>query len=115
IIPAIEAANAAGIPIATPNTKAYGGDVLCWVGVDNYTVGYELGKALCDALGGKGNVVLIEGTAGNSTSTERVDGYLDAFAEYPDIVLLDSQPADFNREKGMTVMENFLQRYDDID
>ena len=115
IIPAIEAANAAGIPIATPNTKAYGGDVLCWVGVDNYTVGYELGKALCDALGGKGYVVLIEGTAGNSTATERVDGYLDAFAEYPDIVLLDSQPADFNREKGMTVMENFLQRYDDID
>ena len=115
IIPAIEAANAAGIPIATPNTKAYGGDVLCWVGVDNYTVGYQLGKALCDALEGKGNVVLIEGTAGNSTSTERVDGYKDAFAEYPDIVLLDSQPADFNREKGMTVMENFLQRYDKID
>lgn len=115
IIPAIEAANKAGIPIATPNTKAYGGEVLTWIGVDNYTVGYELGKALCEALEGKGNVVLIEGTAGNSTSTERVDGYLDAFAEYPEIVLLDSQPADFNREKGMTVMENFLERYDQID
>ena len=115
IVPAIEAANEAGIPIATPNTKAYGGDVLTWVGVDNYTVGYQLGKALCDALDGKGDVVLIEGTAGNPTSTERVDGYKDAFAEYPDINLLDSQPADFNREKGMTVMENFLQRYDHID
>lgn len=115
IIPAIEAANAAGIPIATPNTKAYGGNVLTWVGVDNYTVGYELGKAICEALNGKGDIVLIEGTAGNSTSTERVDGYKDAFAEYPDIKLLDSQPADFNREKGMTVMENFLERYDHID
>ena len=115
IIPAIEAANAAGIPIATPNTKAYGGDVLTWIGVDNYTVGYQLGKAICDALNGEGKVVLIEGTAGNSTSTERVDGYLDAFAEYPGITLLDSQPADFNREMGMTVMENFLERYDNID
>lgn len=115
IIPAIEAANAAGIPIATPNTKAYGGEVLTWIGVDNYTVGYELGIALCEALEGKGKVVLIEGTAGNSTSTERVDGYLDAFALYPEIELLDSQPADFNREKGMTVMENFLERYDEID
>lgn len=115
IIPAIEAANAAGIPIATPNTKAYGGEVLTWVGVDNYTVGYELGIALCEALSGEGKVVLIEGTAGNSTSTERVDGYLDAFAKYPGIELLDSQPADFNREKGMTVMENFLERYDEID
>ena len=115
IIPAIEAANAAGIPIATPNTKAYGGNVLTWVGVDNYQVGYQLGKAICDALGGKGDIVLIEGTSGNSTSTERVDGYKDAFKEYPDIKLLDSQPADFNREKGMTVMENFLERYDHID
>ncbi len=115
IIPAIEAANAAGIPIATPNTKAYGGDVLTWIGVDNYTVGYQLGKAICEALNGEGDLVLIEGTAGNSTSTERVDGYKDAFAEYPGIKLLDSQPADFNREKGMTVMENFLERYDHID
>lgn len=115
IIPAIEKANAAGIPIATPNTKAYGGDVLTWIGVDNYTVGYELGKALCESLNGQGKIVLIEGTAGNSTSTERVDGYLAAFKEYPEIELLDSQPADFNREKGMTVMENFLQRYPEID
>ncbi|NLV57508.1 MAG: sugar ABC transporter substrate-binding protein [Clostridiales bacterium] len=115
IIPAVEKCNAAGIPIATPNTKAYGGDVLCWVGVDNYQVGYQLGHALADALNGEGKVVLIEGTSGNSTSTERVDGYKDAFAEYPGIQLLDSQPADFNREKGMTVMENFLQRYPEID
>lgn len=115
IVPAIEAANAAGIPIATPNTKAYGGNVLTWVGVDNYQVGYQLGKAICDALNGEGQIVLIEGTSGNSTSTERVDGYNDAFKEYPGIVLLDSQPADFNREKGMTVMENFLERYDHID
>lgn len=115
IVPAIEAANAAGIPIATPNTKAYGGNVLTWIGVDNYQVGYQLGKALCEALNGEGKVVLIEGTAGNSTSTERVDGYNDAFKEYPGITLLDSQPADFDREKGMTVMENFLERYDEID
>ena len=37
------------------------------------------------------------------------------FKNYPGIELLDSQPADFNREKGMTVMENFLQRYPEID
>lgn len=115
IVPAVEKCNAAGIPIATPNTKAYGGNVLTWIGVDNYQVGYKLGHALADALKGEGKVVLIEGTSGNSTSTERVEGYKDAFAEYPGIELLDSQPADYNREKGMTVMENFLQRYPEID
>ena len=115
IIPAIEKANAAGILVATPNTKAYGGDILTWTGVDNYQVGYDLGIALCEAINGKGNVLLIEGTPGNSTSEERVEGYNDAFKKYPDIVLLDSQPANFNRERGMQLMENWLQRYSQID
>ncbi|PKL21454.1 MAG: hypothetical protein CVV48_07760 [Spirochaetae bacterium HGW-Spirochaetae-4] len=115
IVPAIEKANKAGILVATPNTKAYGGDVLTWVGVDNYQVGYELGKTLAENINFAGNVLLIEGTPGNSTSEERVEGYLDAFAEYPGINLLDSQPADFNREKGMKLMENWLQKYDRID
>ena len=115
IVPAIERANAAGILVATPNTKAYGGKVLTWTGVDNYRVGYDLGTALCEALSGKGDVLLIEGTPGNSTSEERVEGYKDAFKKYPEINLLDSQPADFNREKGMRLMENWLQRYKKID
>jgi ABC-type sugar transport system substrate-binding protein len=115
IVPAIEKANAAGILVATPNTKAYGGKILTWTGVDNYQVGYELGIALCEAIKGKGNVLLIEGTPGNSTSEERVQGYKDAFKKYPDIKLLDSQPANFNRERGMVLMENWLQKYKKID
>jgi ABC-type sugar transport system substrate-binding protein len=115
IVPAIEKANAAGILVATPNTKAYGGKILTWTGVDNYQVGYELGMALCEAVKGKGNVLLIEGTPGNSTSEERVEGYKDAFKKFPDIKLLDSQPANFNREKGMVLMENWLQKYKKID
>jgi len=115
IVPAIKKANEAGIPVTTPNTKAYGGDVVAWVGVDNYDVGYQLGTAFCEALNGEGKVLLLEGTPGNSTSEERVQGYKDAIAENPGIELLDSQPADFNREKGMQVMENWLQKYPEID
>ena len=42
-------------------------------------------------------------------------GYKDALKKYPDIKLLDSQPADFNREKGMVLMENRLRKYKKID
>jgi ABC-type sugar transport system substrate-binding protein len=115
IVPAIEKANKAGILVATPNTKAYGGKILTWTGVDNYKVGYDLGIALAENIKGKGNVLLIEGTPGNSTSEERVNGYKDAFKKYPDIKLLDSQPANFNREKGMVLMENWLQKFKKID
>ncbi len=115
IAPGIEKANEAGIIVATPNTKANGGDVLTWAGVENYDVGYSLGKKLAESLGGKGKVVLLEGIPGSSTSTERIAGYNDALAEYSDIEIIASQTANFNRAEGMSVMENLLQRFSEID
>ncbi|HHU48451.1 MAG: sugar ABC transporter substrate-binding protein [Caldicoprobacterales bacterium] len=115
ITTAIEKCNDANIPVVTPNTKANGGDVVTWIGADNVEVGYTLGKIMCESINGKGNVVLLEGTPGNSTAEERTEGYKKAIDEYPDVVLLDSQPANFEREAGMTLMENFLQMYDNID
>ena len=115
ITTAVEKCNAAGIPVITPNTKANGGDVLSWVGVDNVEVGYNLGKQMCESISGKGDVVLLEGKPGNSTSEERIEGYKKAIDEYPDVNLIDSQPADFSREAGMTLMENMLQKHAKID
>ncbi len=115
IVPAIKKANAANIPVITSNTKSAGGTILSFVGVENYDVGHSLAVALCEKLNGAGNVLLMEGRAGNSTSEERVAGAKDGFAEFPGITLIDSQPGDWERAKGMTVMENWLQTYDDID
>lgn len=115
ITTAIQKCNDAGIPVITPNTKANGGDVLSWVGVDNVEVGYNLGKQLCESINGKGDVVLLEGKPGNSTSEERIQGYQQAISEYPDVHIVDSQPADFSREAGMTLMENLLQKHEKID
>lgn len=115
IIPAIEACNKAGIPVITPNTRANGGEVIGYVGIDNHQVGYVVGKAVCDALGGSGNVLLMEGISGNSTSEDRKAGFIEALNESSNVKLLDSQPADWDREKAMTVTENWLQTYDKID
>ncbi len=112
---AVEKCNNAGIPVITPNTKSNGGNVVTWVGVDNVEVGYELGKQLCQSISEKGNVVLLEGKPGNSTSEERIEGYKKAIAEYPNVKIVDSQPADFSREAGMTLMENLLQKHKEID
>lgn len=115
IIPAVKKANDAGILVVTANTKANGGDIAAYVGVQNYDVGYSLATTLFEKLGGKGDVILIEGKAGNSTSEERAQGFKAALAEYPEINLLSSQPADWDRASAMTVMENCLQTYDQID
>lgn len=115
IVPAIKKANAAGILVVTANTKANGGDIVSYVGAQNYDVGYSLAMALFEKLGGQGKVILIEGKAGNSTSEERAEGFKAALKEYPGIELLSSQPADWDRASAMTVMENCLQTYDEID
>lgn len=115
IVPAIKKANDAGILVVTANTKANGGDIVSYVGAQNYDVGYSLATALFEKLGGQGKVILIEGKAGNSTSEERAEGFKAALKEYPGIELLASQPADWDRASAMTVMENCLQTYDKID
>lgn len=115
IAPVLEKANQAGIMVITPNTKANGADITCFVGVENYDVGYTLGIEFCEKLGGEGNVLLLEGKPGVSTSEERVAGFNDAIANYPGINLLDSQATDWDRAKANTIMENWLQIYDDID
>lgn len=111
----VKKCNDAGVLYVAPNTRIDGGETLTWIGIEYYDVGYTLAKALCDKLGGEGNVVIFENVAGNQTTEDRLAGFKAAIAEYPGITILDSQPADHDREKGMSVMENYLQKYDKID
>ncbi len=115
IVTGIEALNEAGIPVVTTAEKPTGGKVTCAVTWDNYQDGYSAGKYIAEALGGKGKVCELSGVAGQQSSREKSQGFQDAIAEYPDMELLASQPAEFDRAKAMDAMENFLQSFDVID
>ncbi|MGW8300855.1 MAG: sugar ABC transporter substrate-binding protein [Desulfobacterales bacterium] len=115
IVPGIEKANKAGIPVVTPNSKAYGGKVLTWTGAQNQEVGYDIANYAINAIGGKGNVIILEGTPGNQTAIDRAKGFNDAIAEHSGIKLLASQTAKYSRVEGMRVMENLAQRFPDVD
>ena len=115
IIPAIEKANEAGIPVITTNSKANGGDIETFVGVDNYEGAKTLAEYMMEELGGKGNVVIIEGNPAGQTSQDRVRGFQEVIEQYPDVNLLVSQPAMFLRDQAMSVMENLIQSNPDID
>lgn len=115
IIPAIEKANAAGIPVITTNSKSAGGKIETFVGVDNYEAAKTLSQYMMDKISGKGNVVIIEGNPAGQTSQDRVRGFTEIIAKYPDVNLLVSQPGMFQRAEAMNVMENILQTDSDID
>lgn len=115
IIPAIEKANAAGIPVITTNSKSSGGDLETFIGVDNYEAAKTLAEYMMKELDGKGNVVIIEGNPAGQTSQDRVAGFTEVIEQYPDVNLLVSQPGMFQRAEAMAIMENLIQANPDID
>ena len=66
-------------------------------------------------LKGKGNVVMLEGIPGSSAARDRGKGFREGLKKYPGITLVASQTADFDRAKGLAVMENILQAQKKID
>ena len=105
---AVDLANENGIPVAAIGTCPATGAFMRG-GVDYYMTGYLVTKELCEAAGGKGGVIILEGPSGVQNMEERLAGIKDALAEYPDMHIIASQTANCKRAEGMRVMENLLQ------
>lgn len=69
---------------------------------------------LAKQMGYKGNLLLITGIP-SPIDTTRTDTIKEVCAKYPNIKILDIQPGDWNRQKALSVMENYLQKYKQID
>ncbi|MDC7247204.1 MAG: substrate-binding domain-containing protein [Sphaerochaetaceae bacterium] len=114
LVPAIEAAVKAGIPVATVDRKANTDEVLVHVGADNVEGGRAAARFIIEQLGGKGTVIELEGTPGASAALDRKAGF-DEIINGSDVKIIVSQTADFSRSKGQTVMENLMQAYPEFD
>lgn len=114
LVPAIEAAVKAGIPVATVDRKANTDKVLVHVGADNVEGGRAAARFIIDKLGGKGSVIELEGTTGSSPAIDRKKGFDEVIAT-SGVKILVSQTAEFGRAKGNSVMENLMQAYPDFD
>jgi ribose transport system substrate-binding protein len=115
LVPAVEKINAAHIPVTNITDRSAAGDFIAFVGADDYSIGLAIGKRLLTGIGGKGNVIILEGVKGSLTSTNRVRGFTDALKEFPNVKLLASQPGNFQRLNALQVMENLMQSFPSID
>jgi ribose transport system substrate-binding protein len=113
IVPFVKKAHEENFPIVITNSDVdpSGREFYnTFTGPDHFTQAQIAGKMMVDALGGKGDVVLINGLPGYDVSKLRVDGFMDAI-KGTEIKVLDSQPGDWSQEKGQTVMENYITRF----
>lgn len=104
---AIRVANQAKIPVLTLDRGASRGDVVSHIASDNVAGGEMAGKFISEQIGKDARVIQLEGIAGTSAARERGQGFMNA-VKSENMDLLASQPADFDRTKGLNVMENMI-------
>jgi len=114
MIPSVKELNAANIPVVLV-ANPLPGNFVTYVGADDYEIGYRQAHYLFDSLGGKGKIVVIEGTPAAPTNRERVRGYKRAVAEYPGIEVLGSGNGNYQQPDAKRAMEKFLAAYPQID
>lgn len=113
--PCVDKAAEAGIPVVGVNTRVESDKLTSYVGSQDVTAGEMEMQKIADILDGKGKIVIIEGPMGQSAQIERRQGIQNVLDKYPDIEVLAEKTANWSRSEGMTVMENWLQAFDQID
>ncbi|MDW7755321.1 MAG: sugar ABC transporter substrate-binding protein [Brevefilum sp.] len=75
---------------------------------------FALGQYIVEKFDGEAIVGALEGLPGYH-STERIGGFLDAFADHPGMEVVASLPTEWNVETGNTAMMDLLQAHPEVE
>jgi ribose transport system substrate-binding protein len=89
-------------------------DVHSFLAPDNEFMGSSVTQALVDAIGGKGTMIMTQGALGHTGAQGRARGFESVVKKYPNIKVLDTQPADWDVTKTARIWESLLTKYPDI-
>lgn len=123
---------ASNVPAVINTIKANGGYMVVWWNMppgtepaqagDNFVAfgtynGVTAGKCgaehLLKAIGGKGNIIALPGVLDSTVSQERYAGLLDTLKHYPDVKLLDTQPANWDQAIALRTTQQLIAKYGD--
>ncbi len=90
-------------------------DVHAFLAPDNEFMGAAVTQALVSAIGGKGKMVMTQGALGHTGAQGRARGFELVVKNFPDIEVLDTQPADWDVSKVSRIWETLLTKYPQID
>ncbi len=112
--PAIQRANAAGIPVFTADIAAQEGDVVCHIASDNVAGGRLAGEYLAKLLGGMGKVAIVNQPAITSV-LDRVEGFRQAVSRFPGIAVVADVNGQGVRDRSLEAAADVLQAHPDLD
>jgi inositol transport system substrate-binding protein len=110
LAPAVESVLKAGIPIVTVDRRVDKTSApVPHVGADNVSGGRSMAQWVIEHLPSGARIVLISGQPGSSSAIDRTRGIHDAFnSAGPQYVIVAEQSANWQREQGLTVVQNIL-------
>jgi ribose transport system substrate-binding protein len=111
LVPGVEKANQAKIPVITVNRVVDGGEVVTYVGADDKEGGKLQGEAVIEALPKGGKIVLLQGIIGSSPQRDREAGLEEALKGKAGYEIVQRTPYDFDRTKGVSAMETVLLKF----
>src|ERR1700729_4604296 len=82
---------------------------------DNEFMGSAVTQALVTKMGGKGKIIMTQGALGHTGAQGRAKGFESVVKQYPNIQVLDTQPADWDVSKTARLWETYLTKYPEID
>ena len=112
IVPALDLAEEAGIPLVGLNMLINTDKEYYYSGPDDVQAGELEMQYVMDQIGGKGNILIIEGPIGQSAQVQRLEGNMNVLTKYPDVKVLAQQTANWSREEALALTENWLQAFE---
>ena len=121
LIPALVAANQAGIPIINVDERvdpaaaeAAGAKLTSVIASDNRDAGARAAQYMIDNIPNGGKVAIIEGKAGNQSGLDRKEGFQEAIEAAGNFEIVASQPADWDQQRALDAATNILQANPDL-
>ncbi len=118
VVPSVQKANSANIPVISVDRKSNGGTLASFIASNNVEAGKLGGQQLIKAVGQGAKVAMLVGIPGASAAIDRGKGLKDALADSSmntkGVQLVAEQVANFKRDDGLNVMQNILTAHPDI-
>ena len=114
-IPALDSADAAGIPVAYFDAPCNSEVGKSFAATDSKVAGALAAEHMAELIGGKGDVAIVGHSQINSTGVERRDGFVEKIeADYPDIKIVDIQYGDGDHLKSADITKSILNAHPDL-
>ncbi|ORV89154.1 substrate-binding domain-containing protein [Mycolicibacterium iranicum] len=109
--PQVASAKAKGIPLVPVNAALDSPDVAASVQPDDVAAGAQEMQMMADRLGGRGNIVILQGPLGQSGELDRSKGIEQTLAKYPEIRVLAKDTANWKRDEAVNKMKNWISGF----